>query len=274
MIAAMVNVVGLALWDTVLAVDRWPEAGQEITSGRVIHEGPGGKGANTAAACAMHDVHTVLFTSFGRDEQGTRISDAAAMIPTLWTRAERSGRTPRAFSFLTPDGERTLIGSGPYVPPPITVLHERQLEGVTWIDISDSPLRGEFRDQTTGICGLPAHRLVKENSSGRQWQFSVGSLSDLQLPDERLMRSVGLEFCAMTDGPRGSLLWRAEHPTWERFPAIDVRQIVDSTGAGDAWLGGFLAALEQGRELADAMLQASEAGARACATLGGWPAGT
>ncbi|MFD4034659.1 carbohydrate kinase family protein [Streptomyces sp. NPDC058637] len=74
----------------------------------------------------------------------------------------------------------------------------------------------------------------------------------------------------VTLGDRGALL-AAGGTVAVRVPAPDVRDPVDSTGAGDAFTGGFLAALLAGADDATATAAGCRAGAEAVATVGGRP---
>lgn len=56
-----------------------------------------------------------------------------------------------------------------------------------------------------------------------------------------------------------------------RFPAVPVRGAVDTTGAGDAFTGGLLAALLSGADDASAVAAACRSGAEAVTRVGGRP---
>ncbi|MFI9624141.1 carbohydrate kinase family protein [Streptomyces sp. NPDC052042] len=56
-----------------------------------------------------------------------------------------------------------------------------------------------------------------------------------------------------------------------RFPAVPVCGVVDSTGAGDAFTGGLLAALLSGADDASAVAAGCRSGAEAVTTVGGRP---
>ncbi|MFC8589935.1 carbohydrate kinase family protein [Streptomyces atroolivaceus] len=76
---------------------------------------------------------------------------------------------------------------------------------------------------------------------------------------------------AVTLGDRGVLL-AAGGTVTARVPAVPVGAPVDSTGAGDAFTGGFLAALMAGADDVSAAPAGCRAGAEAVALVGGRPA--
>ncbi|PCG83954.1 sugar kinase [Streptomyces sp. WZ.A104] len=75
---------------------------------------------------------------------------------------------------------------------------------------------------------------------------------------------------AVTLGARGAVL-AAGGEVIGRAPAPPVREPVDSTGAGDAFTGGFLAALLAGADDRAAAAEGCRAGAEAVTTVGGRP---
>ncbi|WP_335939477.1 carbohydrate kinase family protein [Streptomyces sp. PTD5-9] len=74
----------------------------------------------------------------------------------------------------------------------------------------------------------------------------------------------------VTLGGGGALLAVAGTVTG-RFPAVPVRGAVDTTGAGDAFTGGFLAALLSGADDASAVAAGCRSGAEAVTLVGGRP---
>jgi sulfofructose kinase len=89
-------------------------------------------------------------------------------------------------------------------------------------------------------------------------------------PDEtkaaRQLLALGPEVLVVTQGARGCQVWTAE----EHFqvPGFQV-EAVDTTGAGDAFHGGFIHAMLQGWDLRRAAIFANAVAAINCQTLGG-----
>jgi ribokinase len=92
----------------------------------------------------------------------------------------------------------------------------------------------------------------------------VDDLGEAEAAASRL-RELGVGTVILTLGDRGALL--AREGGAEVFPAFDVTP-VDTTAAGDAFVGGLAVALAEGRALAEAVRWGNAAGALATTTLG------
>ena len=90
--------------------------------------------------------------------------------------------------------------------------------------------------------------------------------------DEELARALaertGARVIALTAGEDGALIWSDGAAL--RVPAAKV-DAVDTTGAGDAFLGGFLAGLRHGLGYADAARLGNACGAACCEQVGAFP---
>ena len=82
------------------------------------------------------------------------------------------------------------------------------------------------------------------------------------------LNALGARTVIITGGPEGSWV-REPDGTRHRQPAL-VTTVVDSTGAGDAFVAGFLADTLLGAPIADRLLTAAACGARACEVRGDW----
>ena len=85
-------------------------------------------------------------------------------------------------------------------------------------------------------------------------------------PIETILSSKG-EFVIITDGSKGSTLYLKDKTIYR--PALSDLKVLDSTGAGDAFAGCFIAALLSGYNYEKALSLATINGAYACTVFGG-----
>jgi sugar/nucleoside kinase (ribokinase family)/D-arabinose 5-phosphate isomerase GutQ len=76
------------------------------------------------------------------------------------------------------------------------------------------------------------------------------------------------EVVVVTVGERGSVVWAKDQVAHLPAARIDV---VDSTGAGDAFLGGFIAGIHHGLDWSEAARLGNACGAACCEQLGAFP---
>jgi ribokinase len=84
------------------------------------------------------------------------------------------------------------------------------------------------------------------------------------------LQAQGVKQLVITQGSQGATLVDSSGAI-SRFPAIPV-EVVDSTGAGDAFNAALAVALAEGRPLQEAVRFALHGGALACTRLGVIPA--
>lgn len=92
-------------------------------------------------------------------------------------------------------------------------------------------------------------------------------ISGLDAPQEiaRFFLERGVGTCIFKDGPRGSWVFGADYAL--RIPAWQVR-VVDTTGCGDSYCGGFIAALARGLDVEQACRVASAVASQVASGLG------
>jgi len=135
-------------------------------------------------------------------------------------------------------GTITMLSVAPVAPVPLEIL-----------DMVDYVLVNEVEG-----------RAIAETSDN-------GGIDRLQLPGV-LSRRHGF-LCVMTLGSDGAIA--ANGNTEWRIPALQVKEVVDTTGAGDAFAGCFATAMSRGWDV-DAALRFASAGAGlSCSTLGAQP---
>jgi ribokinase len=80
-----------------------------------------------------------------------------------------------------------------------------------------------------------------------------------------VLRERGVGTVIVTMGPNGALVLGPDADTVVASPQVDV---IDTTGAGDAFNAGFAAALAEGHDLLPSVAVGTATGAHACTRLG------
>jgi arabinose-5-phosphate isomerase len=112
-----------------------------------------------------------------------------------------------------------------------------------------------------------ADLLKPSKSAGRE--LGPGAGDDAVAIAATLRRRFGCEAVAVTDGEAGCVV--ATRDAVVRVPAAHPRQVVDTTGAGDAFLGGLLFARARGLDWEAAARLANACGAACVEVIGAFP---
>ncbi|HET9660887.1 MAG TPA: carbohydrate kinase family protein [Thermomicrobiales bacterium] len=275
-----IGVVGIASWDTMLAVDTMPAAGG-FALVSVMRELPGGTSANAAVAAAALGARVELISAVGDDAAGRRLTAAleTAGVDVSRVRVSQDEPTDQTTVITSRDPpNRTIFWRRGAIPRrgdriDIDWLFTRQL---VLLDSVDPMLRRFLID-------LPVHTYpnVKilvpmtyvvdfpgddELESIVRCDALVGSehellaLTQCESLDEGIaflqqhMRVANLRSVAVTRGSRGALAFDADRVI--EIPAIEV-DVVDTTGAGDAFAGAFAVALAVRLDPSDALVLAN-----------------
>jgi sugar/nucleoside kinase (ribokinase family) len=286
-------VIGDVVTD-VLALHQWPiQAGTDTAADIVVR--PGGSAANTAAWAAFHGTEVRLLARVGADtgEWHRRQLLAAGVRPRLKVDPDRP--TAAIVVMVDAAGERTMLthrGAGGHLGP--ADWDDALLDGVTHLHVSGytlfSPPGRNLARLAMGRarqCGVRVS--VDPSSAGFLSDFGarrfidataggiiVPNLDEATLltgtPDAEtaaveLSRSydlvvVKLGGAGALAASRGRVTVQVEGP---------VARAMDSTGAGDAFAGGFLAARLAGADDRAAVAAGCCAGAVAVSLVGGRP---
>ena len=246
-------VVGEALIDEVLAGDG------EVTSR------PGGSPANVAVGLARLGVRTELLTTLGPDTQGAalRAHLTGAGVGLRVPAATPPARTSTARAVLDADGAAQYTfaldwNPGPFRPGPARLLHTGSLAMV--LEPGASEVLEAFAAAEPGTLisadpnvrpslGLPPE-LVRTRVESIARTSHLVKLSDEDLawlyPDSSIaqactrLHSLGVQLVVVTRGARGCTLsttrWSSD------LPALSA-SVVDTIGAGDAFMSGLLFAI-------------------------------
>lgn len=212
-----------------------------------------------------------LRTVLGTDAHGDLVR-AALAHPRIALDAvpARAGRTERHVNLMADDGGRVSVYlelPAPVAAPPVALAGAR----AAVVDLAEHALPVLAAARAAGV---PVWCDVHDDDGVAAFQrpFADGAdvllVSEARLTDPaaylRARVAAGTRLAVCTRGSRGALALDADG-FWE-VPAAPAAAVVDTNGAGDAFLSGLLAAELAGLPTAEALSWASAAGALAVET--------
>ncbi len=281
---ADVLVVGSINQDFLLKVEQRPQPGETVTNAELsLHNG--GKGANQAAAAALLGASVAMLGRVGDDDLGGPLVEALEEkgIDTSLIESIEGESTGAAFITLTPDGENAITvapGANRRMRPE-DVEAASQAIGEAKILVSQMEVSAETVGRAVEVAAAGGTRalvnlappmelsgeilekldplVVNEHEAafllGERVEGVNGALS--AAPD---LLALGPRSVVITLGGDGAVY--AEDDTSEHVSSPEV-EVVDTTGAGDAFVGALAVKLSEEAPLGDAVSYAVRAGAAA-----------
>jgi ribokinase len=281
-----VLVAGAINTDLVARVRKAPEAGETVTGSGFDVFG-GGKGANQALASARSGAKTTMLGALGDDDFGLkRIADLRADGIDVESVAI-TNRAASGVALIVVDerGENRIS----YVPgATLTVTADQAVDAFTraapTIVLSTIELPNEALDPLFRVARSNGARVIvnatPEPASGRELLpladvlivnetealelLGETAASDWAAASERL-RALGPNWVIVTLGSEGALANVEGRIMRAAAPKVEV---IDTTGAGDAFCGAFAARLAAGGEAEDAIRAGIAAGSLAVGVAG------
>ncbi|MDA8287177.1 MAG: ribokinase [Actinomycetota bacterium] len=287
-----VVVVGSINLDLVLSVERRPAPGETVGDAR-LERHPGGKGANQALAAARSGARTTLVGRVGSDSEGERrIAElAAAGVQTAFIATSNTALTGVAVITVTGEGENAIV----VAPGANGELGEAELErarsalGAARVLVAQLEIPLETVQRAVRLAGkgttvilnaAPSRPLgsellaevdvlvVNELEAGDLLGASIGDLPDAMAAASALVGR-GPGAAVITLGRLGAVGCRPGSGAFH-VPA-PATTVLDTTGAGDAFVGALAARLAVGQALEDAVGFAVAVGAATVAHPGAEP---
>jgi ribokinase len=272
--AGRVLVLGSLNVDLVTRVDRLPRPGETV-AGEGLRRLAGGKGANQAVAAAAAGARVSLAGCVGDDAGGRAYRErlAARGVDVSAVRVVRGEPTGHALVTVADDGENAIV----VVPGANALLDDTEVGAVDGLG-PDDVLLAQL-EVPRPVVSAAARRAVARGArvvlNVAPWASlpaDVVGLADPVVANEHEMRAL-----AEAGTPPASLLvtFGANGASWDGdvAPAVVVAQedVVDTTGAGDAFCGTLAAALARGADREEALGAALAAGAVAVRHEGAQP---
>jgi ribokinase len=281
---ADVFVVGSINQDFVLSVERRPAPGETVTDARLATHN-GGKGANQAAAAAILGAGVTFLGRVGDDGFGEPLVRALAEkgVDTSLVEEVPDASTGTAFITVTPDGENAITVA-PGANRRLTVEDVDAASGtigeakvlVVQMEIPARVVRRAVEvaaaNETRALVNLappfevPQALLEKLDPlvlNEHEAAFLLGKSVegvDGALSAASELWNLGPRSVVVTVGEEGAVFSQGESAEHLTAPRVEV---VDTTGAGDAFVGALAARLADDAPLEDAVAYAVRAGAAA-----------
>ncbi|MEM0261026.1 MAG: ribokinase [Nitrososphaerota archaeon] len=278
-----ITVVGSVHVDFYIKVDRFPLVGETLL-GRGFQISPGGKGANQAVGCSKLGEETYIVGRIGKDFSEYLLANFRNVgVKTDFLKIDLEHNTGVAFIILnTSTGENMIIidpGADYWitrkdVDDALKAIVESdiillQLEIPLEINMYVSEI-AFLKGKTVILNPAPASKLPEEIfkyvkiitpnrvEASQLTGVEVRDLNTAVKAGKKLIEK-GVGYSVITLGSQGAVLVKSDKYIY--YPSFKV-DVVDTTGAGDAFNAGLAVALSQGHTIEEAVKWAN-----ACAAL-------
>jgi ribokinase len=287
---ANVIVVGSANQDYVITTDALPAAG-ETSLAKTFQKFPGGKGANQAVACARLGAQVHFIGAVGDDDDGALIIRELRSegIDTSEIEIITSERTGMAIVSVLPEGDNAIIvvpgANFTLAPERVTRAVERLVteqsvvvvQGEIPVESIAATVVAASRAGARSVVNLaPFVELPAETVQGAdplvvnevEAAFLTGYVIDSSARAQEAAKDIARQAksAVITLGAAGAAWATADESGI--VPGLPVSEVVDTTGAGDAFIGAIAAMFIEGRDLESAVRVGVEVGALAVARIG------
>lgn len=266
----MILILGSINIDLVAAVDEIPRVGETVM-GRSFNKYPGGKGANQAVCAAKLKSEVVFLGKVGYDDSGNFMLERMEKSGVNVSCIERSkASTGTAVISVDAKGQNCIIvvpGANFCVDCAYIDKNAGAIKNCDLIVAQhETPIEATERafeiakkyNKTTILNPAPAEKISEK----------MLALTDILVPNEhelsritglscetydemakagRMLVEKGIKIVLVTLGAEGVMLF--DKNTEKHFPAIKIPKVVDTTAAGDSFLGGFTAMYSKTKDM-------------------------
>jgi sugar/nucleoside kinase (ribokinase family) len=237
-------IIGPVAWDSVVYTDQFLKRGA-FTQGTKFIERTGGTGANVARALCTAGVETGFVGYLGNDSYGDILRDelATSGIGKLAI-TNIDGPTSHVLIIVDGEGDRTILGLAADHLDRVSLQNVPLVAGdtvvfVLWRDHFAADLELAKAEGCNVVVGLDAVNDARVTGVS----LAIGSHNDVGTDFDPMSSLHRFERIVITQGEQGAIEYSASGQVHQ--PAVPT-QVVDATGAGDAFLAGYLAAKAKG----------------------------
>lgn len=263
-------ILGIFVADTAYRADRQPKMGETIL-GHSFALGPGGKGSNQAVAAAQAGGEVHFITRLGRDafaDMARGIWHTAGVVPEVTE--DPDSYTGAAYIFIEEATGNNAIIVSPGAAGRISVADvEARADLIARADVFitqlEQPLPAAQRAleiaRAAGVCTIlnPAPAAPLDDKMLALCDYITPNETEAEgitghpvtsIPEAeeaaRALLTRGVGAAVITLGENGALFHDGSRTV--HVPAFNAGSVVETTGAGDAFNGGFAVALAEGQD--------------------------
>ena len=269
-----VAILGVFVADAAYRASRQPTMGETIL-GSSFALGPGGKGSNQAVAAARCNAEVSFISRLGQDAFAQMALDMYA-AEGIDARIEQTSDSYTGSAYIFIDdktGDNAIIvcpgAAGTISPEYIDGMAEVIKRADVFVTQLEQPL--DAAEHALALARQAGVITILNTAPAESIDDSVFKLCDYVTPNETeveaytgvkvvsiddakkagdVLLGKGVGTALITLGEQGALLHNAEQSV--HIPAVIAGEVVETTGAGDAFTGGFAAALAQKQSPVDA----------------------
>ena len=276
-------VIGSLNMDQVTRVQRTPKVGETVM-GSGLHLNPGGKGANQAVAMGKLGAHVSMIGMVGDDANGSvlkaNLTEMGVEDNVVVVQNVPSGT---AIIMVNDDADNSIVviegANGKLLP---YLVEEKWFDGhdivvaqleVPYETVKQSFIKAKSLGKMTVLNPAPAKVLddeilmVTDLLVVNETEFEVVSgvhwsnIEDLKKGFSRLK----VKAIVLTLGKKGAYYYDGEHLIYTPARIVDA---VDTTAAGDSFIGGLVVEISRGTEIEKAMSFATKVAAYTVTKIG------